>query len=172
MRHLQRFLAIGLIGLVAVGCSSPADSPSPTAEPTSSPAPTADPPASSDSPEPVPSDDLEEFTCDELPIHEDATVAKANIVDVRMATHDGFDRVVFEFTDGLPEVTLDGAEPPFTHDASGAPIDVEGTSFLRLTMRGGTKQTDDGKSSYDGQTYFDPCLSMLFDPVEGGVFSS
>ena len=58
MRHLHRLLAIGLIGLVAAGCTSPADSPSPTAEPTSSPAPTADPPASSDSPEPVPSEDL------------------------------------------------------------------------------------------------------------------
>jgi hypothetical protein len=172
MRHFQRLLAIGLIGLVAAACSSPADSPSPTEEPTSSPAPTAVPPASSDSPEPVPSDDLEEFTCDELPIHEDATVAKANIVDVRMATHDGFDRVVFEFTDGLPEVTLDRAEPPFTHDASGAPIDVEGTSFLRLTMRGGTKQTDDGTSSYDGPTEFDPGFPTLVDLVEGGDFEA
>jgi hypothetical protein len=172
MRHFQRLLAIGLIGLVAAACSSPADSPSPTEEPTSSPAPTAVPPASSDSPEPVPSEDLEEFTCDELPIHEDATVAKANIVDVRMATHDGFDRVVFEFTDGLPEVTLDRADPPFTHDASGAPIDVEGTSFLRLTMRGGTKQTDDGTSSYDGPTEFDPGFPTLVDLVEGGDFEA
>jgi hypothetical protein len=172
MRHLQRFLAIGLIGLVAVGCSSPADSPSPTAEPTSSPAPTADPPASSDSPEPVPSEDLEEFTCDELPIHEDATVPRANIVDVRMATHDGFDRVVFEFTDGLPEVTLGRAEPPFTHDASGAPIDVEGTSFLQLTMRGGTKQTEEGTSSYDGPTEFDPGFPTLVDLIEGGDFEA
>jgi hypothetical protein len=172
MRHFQRLLAIGLIGLVAAACSSPADSPSPTEEPTSSPAPTAVPPASSDSPEPVPSEDLEEFTCDELPIHEDATVAKANIVDVRMATHDGFDRVVFEFTDGLPEVTLDRADPPFTHDASGAPIDVEGTSFLRLTMRGGTKQTDDGTSSYDGPTEFGPGFPTLVDLVEGGDFEA
>ena len=172
MRHFQRLVAIGLIGLVAAACSSPADSPSPTEEPTSSPAPTAVPPASSDSPEPVPSEDLEEFTCDELPIHEDATVAKANIVDVRMATHDGFDRVVFEFTDGLPEVTLDRAEPPFTHDASGAPIDVEGTSFLRLTMRGGTKQTDEGTSSYDGPTEFDLGFPTLVDLVEGGDFEA
>ena len=58
-------------------------------------------------------------------------MARANIADVRVATHDGYDRVVFEFTDGLPEVFLERAEPPFTHDASGAPIDVEGTSFLR-----------------------------------------
>jgi len=172
MRHVHRLLAIGLIGLVAAGCSSPADSPSPSADPTSSPAPTAVPPTSTDSPEPIPSEDLEEFTCDELPIHEDATVPRANIVDVRMATHDGFDRVVFEFNDGLPEVTLARAEPPFTHDASGAPIDIEGTSFLQLTMRGGTKQTEEGTSSYDGPTEFDPGFPTLVDLVEGGDFEA
>ena len=176
MRHIHRLLAIGLIGLVAAGCSSPgssqADSPSASADPTNSPAPTAEPPASSDSPEPVPSEDVEEFTCDQLPLHEDATVPRANIVDVRMATHDGFDRVVFEFTDGLPEVTLGRAEPPFTHDASGEPIEVEGASFLQLTMRGGTKQTEEGTSSYDGPTEFDPGFPTLVDLVEGGDFEA
>ena len=176
MRHPQRLLVLGLIGLVAAACSTPAgtSSPVPTAQPpTESVAPSpSGPPATSDSPEPIPSDELEEFTCDELPIHEDATVARANIVDVRMATHDGFDRVVFEFVDGLPEVTLDRATPPFTHDASGEPIEVEGTSFLRLTMRGGTKQTDEGTSSYDGPTEFDPGFPTLVDLVEGGDFEA
>ena len=172
MRHLQRLLALGLIGIVAAGCSTPAASTTPTPEPSGTAAPTASPPATSDSAAPIPSGEPEEFTCDELPIHEDATVARANIVDVRMATHDGFDRVVFEFNDGLPEITLDRAEPPFTHDASGAPIDVEGTSFLRLTMRGGTKQTLEGTSSYDGPTEFDPGFPTLVDLVEGGDFEA
>jgi hypothetical protein len=172
MRHLHRVLALGLIGLVAVGCSSPTATAAPSAEPTLAAASSASQPATTDSREPVPSEALEDFTCDELPIHEDATVARANIVDVRMATHDGFDRVVFEFVDGLPEVTLDRAEPPFTHDASGAPLTVEGTSFLRLTMRGGTKQTDEGTSSYDGPTEFDPELPTLVDLVEGGDFEA
>jgi hypothetical protein len=168
MRHPLRLVVLGLIGLVAAGCTGTAASPSPT----QTTAPSSSQPATSDSPEPVPSDELEEFTCDELPIHEDATVARANIVDVRMATHDGFDRVVFEFIDGLPEVSLDRAEPPFTHDASGMPIEVEGTSFLRLTMRGGTKQTDEGTSSYDGPTEFDPGLPTLVDLIEGGDFEA
>ena len=54
------------------------------------------------------------------------TVARANITDVRIGTHDGYDRVVFEFAGGLPEVSLERAEPPFTHDASGEPIDGRG----------------------------------------------
>jgi len=174
MRHLHRLLAFGLVGLMAAACSTPAgsSSPSQTAMPTQTTAPSASQPATTDSPEPVPSEALEEFACDELPIHEDATVARANIVDVRMATHDGFDRVVFEFVDGLPEVTLSRAEPPFTQDASGLPIEVEGTSFLRLTMRGGTKQTDEGTSSYDGPTEFDPGFPTLVDLVEGGDFEA
>jgi len=76
------------------------------------------------------------------------------------------------FADGLPEVSLDRATPPFTEDASGLPIDVDGTSFLRLTMRGGTKQTEDGTSSYDGPTDFDPGFPTLVDLTEGGDFEA
>lgn len=173
MRHVHRLLALGLIGLVAAGCSTPAASTSPTPDPSDTAAPTASsPPATSDSPEPIPSEDLEDFTCDELPIHEDATVAKANIVDVRIGTHEGFDRVVFEFVDGLPEVFLDPAEPPFAEDGSGFPIEVQGESFLRLIMRGGTKQTDEGTSSYDGPTEFEPGFPTLVHLIEGGDFEA
>ena len=52
------------------------------------------------------------------------------------------------------------------------PITVDGPSFLRLTMRGGTKQTDSGTSSYDGPTNFDPAFSTLVDLVEGGDFEA
>lgn len=119
--------------------------------------------------EPIPSDDLVPFSCD-LPVVEDPTVAIANILDVRYATHPDYDRVVFEFQQGTPELTLDRATPPFTADGSGLPITVEGESFLRLTMRGGTRQTDEGTSSYDGPTDFDPALPALVDLVQGGDF--
>ena len=79
---------------------------------------------------------------------------------MRIGTQEGYDRVVFEFEQGPPELTLDRASPPFTEDASGQPIAVEGTSFLRLTMRGGTKQTDAGTSSYDGPTEFGPAFPV------------
>ena len=128
MRSPHRLVAIALIGLVATACTSPASSPTDSA--TASPGPTGTPVASGDgtpapTPEPVPSDELGPFTCD-LPIHVDQTVARANITDVRTGTHDGYDRVVFEFADGLPEASLERAEPPFTHDASGEPIAVAG----------------------------------------------
>jgi hypothetical protein len=177
MRPLSRLsVTIGALVLFA-GCmgadpsaSEPVSQESPT--PATSPAPASEPPTSTapvPTTEPVPSDDLEAFTCD-TPIIEDGTVAVANIVDVRVGTHDGYDRVVFEFEQGTPELTLDRAEPPFTADGSGLPIDVDGTSFLGLVMRGGTKQTDAGTSSYDGSTDISPDFPALVHLIEGGDF--
>jgi hypothetical protein len=94
-----------------------------------------------------------------------------NIIDVRVGTHAGYDRVVFEFNAGTPTwFMLDRVEPPLVADGSGSTIDVEGNAFLRLVMRGGSRQTDAGTSSYSGPTDFDPDFPQLVDLVEGGDF--
>lgn len=181
-----RLLTPLLIALVVLGaCTSDTgdatasvapsdDGPSPSVPPAStapsaapSEAPASSPPSSSE--EPIPSDDLGAFTCD-LPIVEDPSVVVANIIDVRVGTHDGYDRVVFEFEQGTPELTLDRATPPFIEDGSGFPVEVEGESFLGLTMRGGSRQTDEGTSSYDGPDEFDPGFPALVNLVEGSDF--
>jgi hypothetical protein len=168
--HLHPIGAILLVGLVVAACSSPSSTT--TAAATSSPAPTTSPAASSGATnQPVPTDALGPFTCD-LPLHEDATIARANVTDVRTGTHDGYDRVVFEFADGLPEASLERAEPPFTQDASGMLIEVQGESFLRLILRGGTKQTEEGTSSYDGPTEFETGYPALVHLIEGGDFEA
>ena len=167
-----------VIGILAItGCAS--DVASPVSSQASSPERSTESaipstgPGTSTAPsvDAVPSDQLAAFSCD-LPVVADATTALANITDVRVGTHTDHDRVVFEFADGLPEITLDRATPPFTHDASGMPIEVDGSSFLRLTMRGGTKQAVDGTSSYPGPTDLDPAYPMLVDLVEGGDFEA
>ncbi|MGH2401429.1 MAG: AMIN-like domain-containing (lipo)protein [Candidatus Limnocylindria bacterium] len=165
-----------LAGCVDAVATPSVDAPAPSATPTSTPSvPGSAPESTAATPtasvEPIPSADLGSFSCD-LPIVEDATVPLANITDVRIGSHADYDRVVFEFADGLPEITLDRASPPFTQDASGMPIEVSGSSFLRLTMRGGTKQTVDNTSSYDGPTDFDPAFATLVDLVEGGDFEA
>lgn len=179
---MRRLFPIPLLILILTACGGGGTSPSasasvpPSTQPTGSIAPSeSGAPTESGTPsaseEPIPSEDLGEFSCD-LPIVEDATVPLANITDVRIGEHADYDRVVFEFEQGLPEITLDRAAPPFTQDASGLPIDVDGSSFLRLTLRGGTKQTDSGTSSYDGPTNFDPAMSTLVDLVEGGDYEA
>ena len=181
MRRLPRLVPIAVaMAILLPACGATADgSASPTVVESRSPDPTTAPSSDGGQPsaaastgattEPIPSDALGPFSCD-LPVVEDATVALANITDVRVGTHDGYDRVVFEFEQGTPEITLDRASPPFTADASGLPIEVDGESFLRLTMRGGSKQTDAGTSSYDGPTDFAPDHPALVHLVEGGDF--
>ncbi|MCA1569186.1 MAG: hypothetical protein LC798_02470 [Chloroflexi bacterium] len=177
--QLHRSAPLVLVAMLLNGCIGGSGGPSTTAPTTPSTSlpdasgpghgsPTA--PAAATI-EPVPSAALGAFSCD-LPVVEDATVALANITDLRVGTHAGYDRVVFEFADGLPEITLDRAAPPFNHDASGLPIQVDGSSFLRLTMRGGTKQTAGGTSSYSGPTDLDPAFAALVDVVEGGDFEA
>jgi hypothetical protein len=170
-QHSPSFVVIPLVSLLVAACST-APSSTTTAGASSSPVPTSSATASGGATEePVPSDELGPFSCD-LPIHEDASIARANITDVRTGTHDGYDRVVFEFADGLPEASLERAEPPFTQDASGEPIDVQGESFLRLILRGGTKQTLEGTISYDGPTEFEAGYPALVHLIEGGDFEA
>lgn len=178
MRHIHRPLAVGFLALLLSGCFGGAASPTVSPPPTSSPIASADgsmsavPSATEGaSAEPIPSEDLGPFRCD-LPIHIDATVALANLTATRIGQHDGYDRVVFEFEQGIPEVAIERAEPPFTEDASGRPLDVDGSSFLRITMRGGTAQMEDGSSSYDGPSAYDPEFETLTALVRGGDFEA
>ena len=173
-----RRLTASLLVLALAACGADGSSPTATVEPiepTQSASDVASATASASAPaseaptgEPT-AGPGEPFTCD-LPIVDAGTAPLANIVDIRVGTHDGYDRIVFEFEQGTPELTLDRAEPPFSEDASGLPLAIEGESFLGLVMRGGTKQTDAGESSYDGATEFETDFPSLVHAVEAGDF--
>ena len=178
MQPLRSLASLAIALVILAACSSPtATTPaSASADPTPTPATqapdSAQPTKGTATVEPDDSPAPDSFSCD-YPFVEQATVPRTvNIMDVRVGSHDGFDRVVFEFTDGTPEFTLDRATPPFVQDGSGNPIEVEGESYLRLVMRGGTRQTDDGTSSYDGSRDFDPGFPVLVDLIEGGDFEA
>jgi hypothetical protein len=154
-------------GPAAGGSGSPLVSPSPSeAEPS---VPTAASPTPATSVEPT--DDLGAFTCD-LPIEEDGTVARAQITDVRVGTHAGYDRVVIEFDQGIPPFTLGEATPPLLADPSGLEMDVEGDAFWSLVLQGGTRVALDGSMSYDGPTDFTPAFPALAEMVEAGDFEA
>jgi len=111
------------------------------------------------------------FACD-LPVHGSGTVPRANVTDVRVGTHDGYDRIVFQFRGGIPEFDIASATPPFTADPSGQPLTVNGSAFLSITLHGGTKQTDSGASSYSGPRNFAVDFPTLLTLVEGGDFEA
>jgi hypothetical protein len=173
-RRPVTWLVGGLMALILVACgpaaggsASPSVSASPSGSEPSTPSAASPTPASSAEP----TDDLGAFTCD-LPIEGDGTVARAQISDVRVGTHAGYDRVVIEFDQGIPPFTLDGATPPLLADPSGMEMDVEGDAFWSLVLQGGTRVALDGSMSYDGPTDFTPAFPALAELVEAGDFEA
>lgn len=76
-----------------------------------------------------------DFSTEPKDSSEYATNEVALLSDVRIAQHDGFTRVVFEFRGEEPPGWIaEYQEPPVTEDPSGRTIAVEGDAFLRVTM--------------------------------------
>jgi len=101
-----------------------------------------------------------------------ATTDRAQITDVRVGTHDGYDRVVFEFAAGLPDALIEAVLPPLYADPSDQTIDVAGTAFLKVTMHGASTITPDGGVTYGGSTDFKPGFDQLAELIEGGDFEA
>jgi hypothetical protein len=177
---MKRTVATGIVLLaVLAGCAPIALEPSAEPTPTATASPSASPSASAASPVPTapePTVGLVPFDC-ALPVEMPATVNRAQIADVRVGSHGagstGYDRIVFEFLGpGIPEVTLRAGTPPFTHDPSGLPLSVQGSSFLVLVLHGATAITPDGKMTYTGLTDFKPGFPTLTEFTEAGDFEA
>ena len=178
-----RPVVIGLLGLILLlGACGESGAP-PSASPSPSPQPTSSQPASPDPTMSVPSmppdkegpDDLAGFDCtDGLRFQQAGAdiAAPANLDDVRIGAHEGFDRIVFE-TDRVTGYDIQRASPPFFQDGSGRELAVAGDSFFRITLSGTTKQRPDGSSSYQGPTSFTPSgMSSVVSLIEGGDFEA
>ena len=150
------------------GFNSSAASPSAATQTSASPEASVEP---TNEPTAEPSDDLGEFAC-RFPVTGVGTVVRAQITDVRVGTHDGYDRVVFEFDNGIPEFRLEEATPPLLQDPSGLEMDVDGNAFLRLVMQGGTAISPDGVETYTGPNDFTPEFPRLAELVSAGDFEA
>jgi hypothetical protein len=150
MRH--PFVAALCLALIA--CSGPGS--------TQSPAPTASPtPLVTGSLVPEPTASVGGFTC-QLPLRLPAGMMMAtHLTDIRLAGHEGYDRIVFQFDSGTPEVELKQGLPPFTTDPADLPLPVDGNAFLQLTFRDASRGGSDGPTTYTGPTDFSPGLPEL-----------
>lgn len=192
MPHRRSILGpLAAAALTLAACSAPGASTSATPSATTSSTAARDTPsvASSASPSasvaegppasaaPEPSEDeLGPFSCD-LPVDGSGTAPRAQITDVRVAEHDGYDRIVFEFVgagdvDAVPAYSVELAEPPFMADPSGLPVEVRGDAFLGIFLFGGTKISPVGGITYGGPTDFDARLPALDQLVESGDFEA
>jgi hypothetical protein len=151
----------------------PSASPSPSAEPSVSVTPTPEPSAA---PSVEPSGPEPAFTCGQ-PIHLEAVGSDFHplvVADVRLGTHTDYDRIVFEYVaDGTPYLDLAVANPPFTKDPSGLPLEVAGDPIFGLTFTGATKyDTESGQQPYTGSTDFEPGYPQIVQFVENGDFEA
>lgn len=185
--NAERHPLVLLVGLLLAACTSAspsqpvsqtpasaasvAASPSPTLPSDAGPSETPASTSASVAPGGEPTDNLNPFACGE-PVTGIGNAARAQITDVRVGIHEGYDRVVFAFADGIPPFEVAPATPPFTQDASGLPINVSGTSFLRIRLDGGTKISPEGGLTYSGSTDFQPTYPALVQLVEGGDFEA
>ncbi len=59
----------------------------------------------------------------------------AHLTGVRVGSHEGFERLVFEFAGGpTPEYRVEYVDPPIVKSPSGNEIDVLGDAFVSITM--------------------------------------
>lgn len=89
-----------------------------------------------------------------LPFAGEGAGGASHVTDIRVARHEGFDRVVVQFDRGLPETELRQAIPPFTTDPAGQPLTVAGNVFVSLILRGASRGGTDGPVTYEGPTDF------------------
>jgi hypothetical protein len=164
-------LAASLMVIALVACSRFGGEPSSSAAASPSAMPPEQSASGLASPTAAPTDDLGPFVC-ELPIEGDGTVARAQITDVRVGSHDGYDRVVIELDEGIPPYILQDATPPLLSDPAGMEMDVAGTAFRNLVLLGGTRVTEEGTLTYDGRTDFTPDFPVMAELVESGDFEA
>jgi len=177
---------VGSVGLIAAivlaGCAAASPTPSTsgspsagaaaTVAPSGSPVPSASASASAASTAPSePTESLLPFACTPS-VSIAGTTDRAQITDVRVGKHTGYDRVVFEFDGGIPQTTIDAVLPPFYQDPSGLELTVSGSAFLKLTLNGGTKVSPAGGVTYSGSNDFKPGFDQLVELVEAGDFEA
>lgn len=113
------------------------------------------------------------------PVRREPSSAETSLLtDVRVARHEGFDRVVFEFNGPVPGYDVEYVEPPITEDGSGHDVEVDGEAFLQVVMRpasgfdlsrGEGEQTYEGPTRIDGQ---DSGTSVIQEVVRTGDFEA
>lgn len=107
----------------------------------------------------------------------------ANLVDVRVGTHEGFDRVVFELAPsaegpqyfGIPRYEIGTATPPIMEDPSGEPVAVDGSNFAWIGFHGASgvefTNADPGYYlTYTGPREIKPGFEVLAEAQQTGDF--
>ena len=153
-----------LLALVGVGCGGDSDD-----EPTTS---VTSPTATTE-----PTTTEEAFEGGTEPVTGEAQVAETALLErVAVAGHDGYDRVVFQFKNGLPGYRVEYVEPPLREDGSGNLVRLDGEAFVVVRMEpasGFDLSVPEGEMVYTGpRRIAGDGTSVLNEVVRTGDFEA
>ena len=92
------------------------------------------------------------------------------LVAIRAAHHPGFDRVVFEFRDGLPSSVRVRYVDRLVGDASGLPVRIAGRAILRVRLEPARAHDDNGSATAAARKAF--TLPNVMTAVRAGDFEA
>lgn len=139
----------------------------PTSQQPTSEEPTSEEPTSEE-PTSEPTEDLEPFGDSTADQSSEQTEAALLLVDVRIAEHDGYDRLVLEFEgDGEPGWQVGYVESAATQ-GKGDPIELDGDAVLSVSAL--HTMPDDMTGYYDGPREIDADLSSIEEAFVDGTF--
>jgi len=72
----------------------------------------------------------------------------ARLTNIRVGAHDTYDRVVLDLT-SLPSYSYDFVDQ-LEYVPSGKPVNIPGTTFVKLVMQGAATYDDNGNPTYPG----------------------
>jgi len=98
---------------------------------------------------------------------------------VRVGTHDGYDRITFEFAEALPAYTVQPAVAPLTLDPSDLPLTLDGEAFLDIVFRNASarysfavSEGQVGAPPYEGADRVTPHFEVLREAAMRGDFEA
>ena len=110
------------------------------------------------------------------PVAVSATISEtALLTDVRSARQEGYDRVVFEFSNGVPGYDVGYVERPVVADGSGDEVAVEGGAVLRIRMEPALDADltqESAPRTYTGPVRFSPDTAVVDELVRTGGFEA
>ncbi len=122
-------------------------------------------------------DPLEDAGTD--PVEAQATGDETALLDrLAVGGHEGFDRVVFQFRNGLPGYHVEYVQPPLKEDGSGNVVQVKGNAYLEVRMEpasGFDVTTGEGELVYKGPKRIDGAAaggSVVEEVVRLGDFEA
>jgi hypothetical protein len=93
------------------------------------------------------------------PVKGDATGTDTALLErIAVGRHEGYDRVVFQFRNGLPGYRVEYVSGPLKEDGSGKPVTVQGNAFVVVRMEpasGFDLNTGEGVLVYKGPKQID-----------------